>query len=47
MSTSAIILMVLVQVTVTIVTAYFFIKILRTPPNSFTENDDVVERQSE
>lgn len=41
MSTSAIITMVLVQVTVTIITAYFFMKVLRTPPkpepNSFDE----------
>ena len=51
MSTSAIILMTLVVVTVTVVTAYFFIKILKTPPkpepDSYTENDDVVERQPE
>lgn len=49
MSTSALITMILVQVTVTLVTAYFFIKVLRTPPkpepDSFTENDDEVVRQ--
>lgn len=32
MTTSALITMVLVQVTVTVVTAYFFWKVLKTPP---------------
>ena len=44
MSTSALILMVCTQVLVTIVTAYFFMKVLRTPPkaepDSYLENDD-------
>ena len=44
MTTSALILMVVVQVTVTVVTGYFFWKVLRTPPHqepdSFSENDD-------
>lgn len=44
MSTSAIVLMVIVQGTVTVITAYYFFKVLRTPPkpepDSFEENDD-------
>lgn len=44
MNTSAIILMVSTQVTVTAFTIYFFIKVLRTPqrpePDSYDENDD-------
>jgi hypothetical protein len=44
MSTSAIIMMVLVQTTVTIITGYFFYKVLATPPkpepDSYSENDD-------
>ncbi len=32
MSTSALILMILVQGSVTVVTSYFLIKVLRTPP---------------
>jgi hypothetical protein len=44
MDTSALILMVTVQATVTSVTLYFFIKVLRTPPraepDSFDENDE-------
>ena len=43
--------MVVVQAAVVLITGYFFIKVLRTPPNpepdSFSENDDVVERQDE
>ncbi len=43
MTTSALIMMVLVQVSVTIVTGYFFIKVLKAPKkqesDSFTEND--------
>jgi hypothetical protein len=46
MSNSALILMVSVQVIVTLVTAYFFRKVLKTPPqpepDSYSENDDVV-----
>lgn len=44
MTTSAIIMMVFVQVSVTIITIYFFLKVLRTPkreePDSFVDNDD-------
>lgn len=32
MSASALITMILVQLTVTIITGYFFMKVLRTPP---------------
>ena len=44
MSTSAIILMVLVQGSVTVITAYFLIKVLRTPKktNSEASGDDSV-----
>ena len=37
MNTSALILMVTVQVTVTSITAYFFWKVLRIPPRSQTK----------
>lgn len=44
MTTSAIILMVFVQVGVTLVTLYFFVKVLKAPkkpePDSFVENDE-------
>ena len=44
MTTSALILMISVQVMVTAITGYFFWKVLKTPPNpesdSFSENDD-------
>lgn len=40
MSTSALIFMVVVQVTVTIVTAYFFIRVLRTPPKTDEEREE-------
>lgn len=44
MNTSALILMVVTQVTVTAFTVYFFWKVLKTPPrpepDSFEENDD-------
>lgn len=44
MTTSAIITMVLVQVTVTLITAYFFLKVLRAPkrpePDSFEDNEN-------
>ncbi len=43
MTTSALILMITVQVTVTAVTAYFFIKVLRTPEN--TEPDSSQENE--
>ncbi len=43
MTTSALILMIVVQATVTVVTGYFFFKVLKTPPNaepdSFSDND--------
>jgi hypothetical protein len=45
MNTSALILMVIVQVTVIILTSYFFYKVLRTPsreePDSYSDNDDM------
>ena len=45
MSNSAITLMVSVQVVVSLITIYFFRKVLRTPPkpepDSYTDNDDV------
>lgn len=37
MSTSAIILMVLIQGSVTVITIYFLLKVLRTPPKKDTE----------
>jgi hypothetical protein len=44
MTTSAAILMIVVQVSVICITAYFFVRVLRTPsksePDSFTENDE-------
>ncbi len=40
MNTGAIITMVLVQATVTIVTVYFFIKVWRTPPKPDPEGTD-------
>jgi len=44
MSNSAFITMIVVQVTVTIITGYFFYKVLTTPPrpesDSYSENDD-------
>ncbi len=44
MNTSAIILMLITQITVTAFTIYFFRKVLKTPskpePDSFDENDD-------
>jgi hypothetical protein len=39
MSTEALILMLVVQGTVTVVTAYFFIKVLKTPPKQHDEED--------
>jgi len=45
MNTSAIILMALTQIGVSVFTIYFFVKVLRTPPrpepDSYDENDDV------
>ena len=40
MSTGAIVFMVVVQATVTVVTAYFFIRVLRTPPKSDKEREE-------
>ena len=44
MTTSALILMIIVQVSVTCLTGYFFYKVLKTPPkaepDSYSENDD-------
>ncbi len=42
MSIGAIITMVLVQLTVTVVTIYFFIKVWRTPPKPDQEGDEDV-----
>lgn len=46
MNTSALILMVITMTLVASATAYFFIRVLRTPPkpepDSYSENDDVV-----
>lgn len=48
MTTSAIILMILVQVSVTLITLYFFIKVLKAPkksePDSFVDNDEEVDK---
>ncbi|MFT5157054.1 MAG: hypothetical protein ACI9NN_001519 [Bacteroidia bacterium] len=45
MNTSALILMITVQVLVTVITGYLFYKVLTTPPNpepdSYSDNDDV------
>ncbi len=40
MSTGAIVFMVVIQTTVTVVTAYFFIRVLRTPPKSEKEREE-------
>lgn len=44
MNTSALIFMIIIQVTVTFFTAMFFRKVLKTPkhaePDSYSENDD-------
>jgi hypothetical protein len=46
MNTSALILMVLVQLTVISLTGYFFYRVVKTPPreepDSYADNDDVV-----
>ena len=43
MNSSALIMMLATEIVVTLVTIYFFMKVLRTPPkrepDSFTEND--------
>jgi hypothetical protein len=49
MNTTALITMILAQGTVISITAYFFYKVLTTPPrpeeDSYSDNDDVVERK--
>lgn len=49
MNTSALITMILAQGIVILVAVYFFIRVMRTPPkpepDSYEDNDDVVERQ--
>lgn len=40
MNPVAAILMIVVQVTVTAITGYFFWRVLKTPPKSESENDD-------
>lgn len=49
MNTSALITMLTAQIIVIGLTAYFFIRVLRTPPkpepDSYSENDDVLVRQ--
>lgn len=44
MSTGAFLMMVIVQVATTLITAFFFWKVLKTPPrpepDSYSENDD-------
>lgn len=51
MNLTAIITMLLAQGIVISLAVYFFYKVLTTPPkpepDSYSENDDVVERQSE
>ncbi len=46
MNTSALIMMITTEVIVTLVTGYFFLRVLKTPPkhepDSFIENDDEV-----
>jgi hypothetical protein len=45
MTNSALILMIVVQLSVAFITGYFFYKVLRTPPrqepDSYSENDDI------
>lgn len=49
MTSSALTLMVLVQVSVTCITVYFFWKVLKTPPqqepDSYSENDDIPDSE--
>ena len=44
MNSSALIMMLVTEIVVTVVTIYYFVKVLKTPPkpepDSFTENDD-------
>ena len=45
METGSLVTMIIVQTAVTVITGYFFYKVLRTPPkeepDSYSENDDV------
>ncbi len=49
MNTPALIMMVTTELIVSIITVYFFYRILvsspKPEPDSFSENDDIVERQ--
>jgi hypothetical protein len=49
MTTGALILMILVQVTVTCITGYFFYRVLKTPPrhepDSYIDNDSIPEHE--
>lgn len=51
MNTSALILMIFTVGLVVCITVYFFIKVLRTPPNpepdSFSQNDEAENRQQD
>lgn len=51
MGTTALIYMIVVQGLVTVITIYFFAKVLKTPPkpepDSYSDNDDKTERQPE
>ncbi len=40
MSTDALVFMIVVQSMVTVITAYFFIRVLRTPPKSEKEREE-------
>ncbi len=40
MSTDALVFMIVVQATVTVITAYFFIRVLRTPPKTDEEREE-------
>lgn len=46
MSTSAIILMVLIQGSVTVITIYFLVKVLRIPPRADTESSEADQEKS-
>ena len=46
MSTSAIILMVLIQGSVTVITIYFLVKVLRIPPRTDDELSDESQEKS-
>lgn len=49
MNTSALVTMIIAQGIVILVTIYFFIRVMKTPPkpepDSYEDNDDVIERQ--